>query len=330
MFLPYIANGIGATPLPDATAFTLAFIAADGAWLVKADGSGKVHLTDVALATGTILSSPLGNQLAVDTGNGWSVFDLQGNRLAEEVGAGYTLRWHYDNQALLLAQLSHGIDRYDLATGQSTALLTTSDVTNDHSPFWSANQQKLLFAHQEFGQKLYVTLINNFDNNKVPYVGENRAGGKLNPNFTLLLETDSWHDQPIGFQWAANEQKVVFGAKTTIHVLDLPTGGASKIEPAGFGLRDSGQMVDVANDQIVYFGADGIYTVDLQGQNPRRIVAGNDFHYPQWAPTGNAIVFGGPDHFLYVVDLLGNTATVIPNTAGAQHFALFAAAAVNQ
>jgi Tol biopolymer transport system component len=85
-------------------------------------------------------------------------------------------------------------------------------------------------------------------------------------------------------------------------------------------------MVDVSNERIVYAGGDGIYTVDLQGQNTRLIQPGNDLHHPRWAPTGDAILFTGADHFLYVIDLHGNQATVIPNTSGAQHFAVFKAA----
>ena len=324
-FLPYIANGRGVTTLPTAGAYRIAFIAADGAWLINADGSGKTRLTDSALLTGFIVASPAGDRIAVDTGSGWSVFDRQGQRLADRVGAGATLRWHHDNQSLLLARITQGIDRYDLTTGQSTPYLSTTDETNDHSPLWSANHQQLLFAHQEFGEQLYVTLVNNFDTNKIPYIGENRTGAKLNPNFTLLLETTSWHDQAIDFHWATNEQTVVFGAKTTIHVIDRLTGAATKIEPAGFGQRDSGRMVDVANERIVYVGGDGLYTVDLQGQNTRQIEPGNELHYPRWTPDGDAILFGGADHFLYLVDLKGNRPTVIPNTTGAQHFAVFKA-----
>jgi len=324
-FLPYIVNGQGVTVLPAANAYNIAFIAADGAWLINADGSGKIRLTDSALLTGLIFPSPAGDQIAIDTGSGWSVFDRQGTRLADRVGAGTTLRWHHDNHSLLLARINHGIDRYDLTTSQSAPYIATTDETNDHSPLWSTNHQQLLFAHQEFGEKLFVTLINNFDVNKIPYIGENHTGAKLNPNFTLLLETVSWHDQTIDFHWASNEQKVVFGAKTAIHVIDRSAGKVSKIEPPGFGQRDSGRMIDVANERIVYVGADGIYAVDLQGQNHRQLAPGNDLHYPRWTPTEDTIIFTGADHFLYLVDLFGNQPIVIPNTTGAQHFAVFKA-----
>ena len=139
----------------------------------------------------------------------------------------------------------------------------------------------------------------------------------MNPKFTLLLATESWHDQPIFFHWANNEQKVVFGARNTIHVLDLATATALKIEPAGFGVNENARAVDVANDQIVYVGADGLYRVDMTGQTVQLLAAGKNFQHLQWTPTGEGVIFGSVDG-LSIVDLTSRAPTLIPNTAGAQ------------
>lgn len=322
LFLPLIFRDGQKTLLPDATAFQLAFVNDTGAWLVNADGSGKIQLTNTVFPAGVITSVPAGDKIAIELGNGWSIFDGQGTVLAQALGVGHSLRWHPDNQTLLLAQLNSGINRYNLANSQTNPLITTTDATNDHSPLWNTTGEKLIFAHQEFGTKLYVTLVDPYDGGQLPYIGENHAGNKLNPKFRLLLATESWHDQPIFFHWANNEQKVVFGARNTIHVLDLAAATALKIEPAGFGVNENAWAVDVANDQIVYVGADGLYRVDTAGQTVQLLAAGQNFQHPQWTPAGDGVVFGSVDG-LSLVDLNGSAPTLIPNTIGAQHFVVF-------
>ena len=329
LFLPLIFRDGQQISLPDPTAFQLAFVNDAGAWLVNADGSGKTQLTTTIFPAGLIANAPAGDKIAIELSNGWSIFDGQGTVLAQALGAGHSLRWHPDNQTLLLAQLNRGISRYILTTSQTDPLITTTDATNDHSPFWNASGEKLIFAHQEFGTKLYVTLVDPYDGGQLPYIGENHAGNKLNPKFTLLLATESWHDQPIFFHWANNEQKIIFGARNTIHVLDLATATSLKIEPAGYGVNENARMVDVTNDQIVYVRADGLYRVDTTGQNGRLLVVGKNFQHPQRTPAGDGVVFGNVDG-LSLVDLNGQAPTLIPNTAGAQHFVVFKRSAANQ
>jgi hypothetical protein len=180
----------------------------------------------------------------------------------------------------------------------------------------------LAFAHQEFGTQLYVTLLPNFDETQMPYVGENRDSGQFNEQLVVLDRVDSWHDQPVAFHWANDQRGIVFAAKTTIHVRSLVDDQHATIQPAGFGLRETGRAVDVYNDRILYFAGDGIYAVGLDGENARRIVEGDDLHYPQWGPNGERVIYRGTDDQLYMVNADGSNNHVIPNTASVRQFDL--------
>ncbi|MCB0062410.1 MAG: hypothetical protein KDE19_09850, partial [Caldilineaceae bacterium] len=143
-----------------------------------------------------------------------------------------------------------------------------------------------------------------------------------NEKFVVLDEVTSWHDQPITFHWANDRQSIIFAAGTTIHVRSVVDAQHATIQPAGFGTRESGRAVDLYDDRILYFADDGIYEVGLDGLNPRRIVEGNDLHYPQWGPNGEQVIYRGTDDQLYIINADGTNNHVIPNTESVQQFDL--------
>lgn len=307
--------------------FQIAMIDDQGAWLITSNGTRKLLLTrDVERAEVadelSIHAAPDGRHVAVQRSDGWAIYAHNSHLRAEQIGRGFALAWEPDATTLLLAQLGHGIDRFTLADRQQISLLQTSDETNDHSPVWSADGTLLAFAHQEFGTRLYVTLIPAFDETEMPYLGENRDSNQINEKFVVLDQVDSWHDQPITFHWANDRQSLIFAAGSTIHVRSLVDDQHATIQPTGFGARESGRSVDLHDDRILYFAGDGIYEVGLDGQNPRRIIEGDDLHYPQWGPNGERVIYRGTDNQLYMVNADGTDNQVIPNTASVLQFDL--------
>lgn len=323
VFLPLIHNGLG----DETGRFQIALIDESGAWLISSLGTRKLLLTHDVLLDQTedqlsLQVAPDGRHVAIRRTDGWAIYNQYSHLVAEKVGVGFALTWERGRDTLLLSQLGHGVDRFDLATRTLTPLLQTTDETNDHSPLWSADGTLLAFAHQEFGIHLYVTLIPNFDDTTLPYIGENRASGITNEKFVVLEEMESWHDQPITFHWANDQRGIVFAAKSTIHVRSLVDEQHATIQPTGFGDRETGRAVDLFDDRILYFAADGIYEVGLDGLTPRRIIEGDDLHYPQWAPEGSRLVYRGTDDQLYLANDDGSDNHVIPNTTNVLQFDL--------
>lgn len=323
VYMPLILNGNGADPM----LFQIVLIDDQGAWLIASNGSRKLRLTtDVQLADVadelSIHAAPGGQHVAVQRTDGWAIYENNGQSVADRIGAGFALAWEPDATTVLLSQLGHGIDRFTVANRQQITLLDTSDETNDHSPFWSEDRSLLAFAHHEFGTHLYVTLLPDFNEAQLPYMGENRDSGQFNEQFVVLDEMDSWHDQPITFHPANDRQSLIFAAGSTIHVRSLVDDQHVTIQPTGFGTRESGRSVDLYDDRILYFAGDGIYEVGLDGLTPRRIVEGDDLHYPQWGPNGEHIIYRGTDDQLYMVNADGTNNHVIPNTHSVLQFDL--------
>ncbi len=330
LYVPLIYNKGGV--LPDSQQFDLAYVTAGGAWLSSFDGHYKALLTtDVKLADEDDLPilqvAPNGERLAIQQVGGWAIYEHNTAFVAGSIGQGFALTWDQSaaggvNESVLLSQTGHGIDRWTIADRRSSALIATSDDTNDHSPIWNADGSQLAFAHHEFGTSLYLTLIDPFTPAALPYQGENLAAGKINETFAVIESVDSWHDQPIGFHWSDDERKLIFAAKQTIYVIDMGTKASVTITPTGFGDRASGRAVDVVHDQILYFANDGIYVVGLDGKDAHRVVDGIDLHFPQWTANGQQIVYRGTDDRLYLVNADGSDNRVIPHTDGVKQFDL--------
>ncbi len=330
LYVPLIYNKDGT--LPDTMHFEIAYVTAGGAWLSTFDGRYKALLTtDVKLEAEEdrpiLQVAPTGERLAIQQADGWAIYTRDAAFVSGSIGQGYALTWDQSAAAnaaesLLLSQKGHGIDRWMIEDRQSSPLIVTSDETNDHSPIWRADGSKLAFAHHEFGTSLYLTLIDPFTQSQLPYQGENRAAGKTNETFSVIESVDSWHDQPISFHWSDDEKALIFAAKQTIYVVDLATKAAVTITPPGFGDRASGRAVDVIHDQILYFAADGIYVVGLDGKDAHRVVDGIDLHFPQWTSNGQQIVYRGTDDRLFRVNADGSDNQAIPYTEGAKQFDL--------
>lgn len=330
LYVPLIYNKDGT--LPDSVKFDLAYVTEAGAWLSTFDGRYKTLLTtDVKLEAEEdrqiLQVAPTGERLAIQQAGGWAIYTADATFVADSIGQGYALTWDQSvathiTESVLLTQKGHGIDRWLIEAKQSSPLIVTSDDTNDHSPIWSADGSRLAFAHHEFGTSLYLTLIDPFDPVQVPYQGENRAADKLNEQFVVIESVDAWHDQPIGLHWSDDQDKLIFAAKQTIYVIELATKAAVTITPAGFGDRASGRAVDVVHDRILYFAADGLYVVGLDGKDAVRVVDGSDLHFPRWTPDGQQIVYRGTDDRLYLVNADGSGNRVIPYSEGAKQFDL--------
>ncbi len=330
LYLPMIYGQKG--QLPPAEQFDLVYVDQGSAWLGSFDGRYKALLTrDVAFGAEDDLAivrvASDGQLVAIQQADGWAIYQRNTALLHSAIGQGFALTWAprtvtNNSPGVLLSQKGHGIDQWLIAERQQTPLIATSDETNDHSPLWNGDGSQLAFAHHEFGTTLYLSLINPFRSAQLPYQGENRAAGKLNEAFLVMEAVDSWHDQPIAFHWSANEAALIFAAKETIYVVDLATKVALTVTPPGFGTRASGRAVAVANDQILYVAADGLYVMGLDGQPGPRVVAGADLHYPQWTPDGQQIVYRGPDERLYRVNADGTNPRLIPQTERVTQFAL--------
>ncbi|MEZ4618736.1 MAG: hypothetical protein R2867_24930 [Caldilineaceae bacterium] len=334
IYVPILLNKAGWMPPPES--FDLVYADGAGAWLSSLDGKYKSFLganvqygieDDIPV----VRAAPGGSYVAVQYANGWTIYQRNTLAIAAGIGQGFALAWDQPQHtndvqtgqmltSLLLSKKGTGINRWTLANQQSTPLLVTSDDTSDHSPLWDASGARLFFAHHEFGGTLYVTMVKQFSEGLLPYAGENRDAVKINDEFTLLEEVDSWHDQPIAFHLSADQQKLIFAAKQTIYVVDLTTKAAVTITPPGFGEKEAGRSVDFHNDQILYGAADGIYVVGLSGHGDRRVVEGSNLHYPQWTASGEQIVYRGTDNRLYVVDADGSNSHVIPYTAAVKQF----------
>lgn len=321
LYMPIVLNGAG--DLRTAAYYQVAYVNSSGAWLSSLDGRYVTLLTtDVHFGVEedilVVQASPDGAYIAIQQTSGWAIYRRDGTLLADRIGPGFALTW--DSAAgdappedVLLSQIGHGIDRYTLATRQTAPLVVTSDDTNDHDSTWDQAGARLVFAHQEFGTKLYVTLVDPFDRALLPITGENRAAGKVNDDLVVVETVDSWHDQPLAFHWSTDGKFLAFAAKSTIYVVDMATKDALTLTPTGLGERFSGRAIDMVNDQILYFAHGGIYVTRLDGSATRQIVAGDDLHFPQWTHDGQQILYRGTDDRLYRVDADGSNNAGIPH-----------------
>lgn len=324
LYVPIVLNGAGNPGL--AATYDIAYVNEAGAWLSSLDGASRTSLTtDISYGVeediAVLLVAPGGDYIAIHQSDGWAIFDRGGTLIRDRVGRGFALTWGtaHDGQPvdhLYLSKIGHGIDRVSLADGQISPLVATSDDTNDHSPLWNEASTRLVFAHQEFGTNLYVTLVDPFDSSALPLSGENLAAGKDNATMRVIESVDSWHDQPISFHWAANGQKLVFAAKETIYIVDMATEDAVTIAPPGFGTRFTGRTVDVHHDRILYFAQDGLYVVGLDGMNAQRIIDGDDLHFPCWMNAGTQILYRGTDDRIYAANADGTNNVVVPHSVG--------------
>lgn len=334
LYVPVVMNGAG--NVGNAAEYQVAYVNDAGAWLGSFDGRYKTVLTtDVKLGVEedipVVQASPDGQYIAIHQSTGWAIFRRDGTLVRDRIGAGFALTWDVawdianaakPSQSVLLAKKAHGIDRKSLIDLSISQLVLTSDDTYDHSPVWTSDGSRLVFAHHEFGTQLYVTLVEPFDGVELPLTGENLAAHKENDALFVIESVDSWHDQVISFYWSTNEGALIFAAKQTIYVVDMQSKDAVTITPPGFGERSSGRSVDVANDQILYFAKDGIYVVGLDGEGARRVVGGDDLHFPRWIDSGQQIVYRGTDDRLYRVNVDGSDNVVIPHSHNITQFVL--------
>lgn len=328
LYVPLVRNGAG-VPI-DGARFDIVYAKEHEVWLTDRAGTYDLLLsTDVEYGIeelDVLQVSPDGSHIAVREQRGWAVYRRTGERVADQIGDGFALRWDSaqstaTSPVVLLSQIGHGIDRYFVNEGRSTPLLLTSDDTNDHSLTWDHDHMRLAFAHQEFGTQLYITKIDPFNSADVPYIGENLAAAKESAPLAVIEAVDSWHDQPISFYWSTDSSKLVFGAKQTIYVVDMTTEDAVTITPPGFGEHFTNRTVDLFNDQILYVGSDGIYRMDLSGQNAQRIVAGTDLHFAKWGASGAQVFYRGVGNELFVANADGTNNVVIPKSKGVQQLA---------
>ncbi|MCB0123268.1 MAG: hypothetical protein KDE58_13530 [Caldilineaceae bacterium] len=329
LYVPVIYNGAG--DRDNAANYQVAYVNKSGAWLSSLDGNYLTQLTtDIQYGVEedipVLQVAPDGQLIAVQQSTGWALFRRDGTLAQDRIGQGFALTWDrvpagQPLHSVLLSQLGHGIDRYDFVANRQTPFLITSDDTNDHSLTWTTDGTKFVFAHQEFGTQLYVTIVDPYDVTQLPLTGENLAADKDNAALAVIEAVDSWHDQPVTFFWAANGEKLIFAAKQTIYVVDMASEDAVTIVPPGFGERFTGRSIDVSNDLILYFANDGLYTVHFDGTGTQRVVASNDLHFPRWIAAGQRILYRGTDDRLYQVNANGDDIVAVPYSNDIVQFA---------
>lgn len=313
LYAPLILNVNGAEPTVRTDAYQIVFVDGRGAWLYGPDSETATLLRAGLPLTTTMRAAPTGDRVALALADGWALFNAGGAAIADQIAPGYQLDWDQNPDQLLISRLGEGITRLSLNTGAQLPLLHTSDETNDHSPWWSADRQSLIFAHQEFGEQLFVMQITPFDPTQLPYVGENRTAAKFNPLLTLLQKTNSWHDQPLLFHWSTDGQTLIFAAKQRIHLVNLTTQAKVIIEPPGFADNLANYAVDVNNDRILYGADGGIYVTGLTGGNGELVIIGTGLRMPQWSPDGSQIIYNDAAGQLHIFTLASGNVVALAN-----------------
>ena len=324
LYAPLILNVNGAEPRGRTDAYQLIFVDGAGAWLYGPDSETATLLSTGLPLTTTVRAAPAGDRVALARADGWALFTAGGALIADQVAPGYQLDWDQNPDHLLISRLGEGITRLSLNSGARLPLLHTSDETNDHSPLWSVDRQSLIFAHQEFGEQLFIMQISSFDPAQLPYVGENRAAAKFNPRLTLLQETNSWHDQPMIFHWSTDGQTLIFAAKQRIHLINLTTQAKVTIEPPGFADNLANYGVDVNNDRILYGADGGIYVTGLAGGNGELVVVGTTLRMPRWSPDGSQIIYNDAAGRLHIFTLATGHVITLANATPIGNFDILA------
>ena len=324
LYAPLILNSNGAEPTVRADAYQIVFVDGVGGWLYGPNSETATLLSAGLPLTTTVRAAPTGDRVALELADGWALFNAGGAPIAAQVAPGYQLDWDQNPDQLLISRLGEGITRLSLNSGAQLPLLYTSDETNDHSPMWSVDRQSLIFAHQEFGEQLFIMQISSFDPAQLPYVGENRAAAKFNPRLTLLQETNSWHDQPMIFHWSTDGQTLIFAAKQRIHLINLTTQAKVTIEPPGFADNLANYGVDVNNDRILYGADGGIYVTGLTGGNGDLLVVGTDLRMPRWSPNGSQIIYNDAAGRLHIFTLATGHVITLANATPIGNFDILA------
>ncbi len=320
LYAPLVLNIHGGESPTPSDPYQIVFIDGAGAWLYGPSSQTATLLhADLPLTT-TVRAAPNGRQVALALPDGWSLFAESGVPVAHQIAPGYQLDWDQNADQLLISRIGEGITRLTVATGQRLPLVRTTDETNDHSPFWSPDGTSLIFAHQEFGEQLYVTQIKPFELAQLPYDGENRTAAKLNPRLTLLAATTSWHDQPLHFHWSTDGQTLIFAARQQIHLLDLATAQTRTIEPPGFADTLANDAVDINADRILYAATGGLYITGLQGGTGALVISGENLHMPQWSPDGNQIIYTDASGVLYIAGSNGANIVTVANATPIGNF----------
>lgn len=314
LYAPLILNVTGGQPPVVRDPFQIALVDGAGAWLYGPASATATLLRANLPVTTTVRAAANGQRVALALADGWALFAANGAPVADQLAPGYQLAWDQDPDHLLLSRIGEGIVRLTVATGERTLLLRTTDETNDHSPVWSADGTSLIFAHHEFGEQLFVTQIPSFDLGQLPYIGENRAATKLNPQLMLLQQTTSWYDQPLDFHWSTDGDTLIFAARQQIHLVNVATQQTITIAPPGFATNLATYAVDVVQDQILYTAEAGIFVTNLQGGLGTLVVPGTALRRARWSPGGEQIIYTDAAGVLHLVDASGANGVTVAHT----------------
>lgn len=166
-------------------------------------------------------------------------------------------------------------------------------IPEDSDPAWSADGQWLAFTHQDSLNlgSLYVARVDGSERRLVA------AGG--------------W-----GADWSPDGSRLLLGVGSTyqLYMLELATGAQTRLTDSGVfnvpgALSPDGQVIAFTSDGVYGGGGPGLWLMQADGSQPRRVPGGGGDH--DWAPAGDKIVFCGAE--LTIMDTSG--ANVVALTA---------------
>jgi Tol biopolymer transport system component len=126
-----------------------------------------------------------------------------------------------------------------------------------------------------------------------------------NDRLAYPTHDDQWNLQS---SWASNAAVYVKHGDFDLLVVDLDTGKATPIVSGGSQLGD----VALSPDRSTFAfrsrrAGGGLFLMDVDGSNVRRIMESNPKGGLAWAPDGKHLILAEPDGWLYLVDLEGET-----------------------
>ncbi|GEM_PF-3120814 len=204
-----------------------------------------------------------------------------------------------------------------------------------HSPAWAPNGQRLAFlAETNNGTQLYLAEVNTGapvqltdtpggkselawapDSQRIAFLARDDQGQTLQvldiPNSVLRILTAPDQGEVRHFSWAPDGESLAFDLhkEGAFHLFRIQANGDEFQELVDLPAREPHWSPQ--GDRLLFVSDRGIYTVNAQGRDLRRVTVLPNPQQARWAPSGQWIAFvsdfesqdGTPD--LWVADLLG-------------------------